>query len=1059
MSASKRPAPQSPSPPVGEGPGARAKNPKNKGKPVGAVLVVGGGIAGMQASLDLAESGFRVHLLDVSPCIGGTMAQLDKTFPTNDCAMCIMAPKLVESGRHLNIRVTTNAELAELRGEPGSFEAKIVRHPRYIDVEKCTGCGECSRYCPVHAISRFNEGLSQRRAVYIDYPQAVPLAYSIDREKCVGCSFCQNVCLADAVVYDDEERVETLSVGAVVLTPGFEEFPAALKSEYGYGVYDNVVTSIEFERILSASGPYKGHVQRPSEGDFPQKVAFVQCVGSRDRKVGKDYCSGVCCMYATKEAVIAKEHAGEGLETTIFMMDMRAHGKDFDAYYERASGEHGVRYVRSRVSAVQEIPETKNLLISYETEGGDIVKEEFDLVVLSVGLSVPERVRQLGEAVGIDLNKYDFCQTETLQPMRTSRPGVFVAGVFQGPKDIPESVTQASGAAAEASSLLHEARGTLWEEKEYPAEQDVEGEEPRIGAFICHCGINIGGFLDVPEVVEYAKALPGVVYAEHNLYTCSQDTQDKIVETIKEHGLNRVIVASCTPRTHEPLFQETIRAAGLNPHLFEMANIRDQCSWIHMQLPEQGSRKAKDLVRMAVAKARLIEPLKALPLEVNQSALVIGGGLAGLVAGLTFAEEGYPVYLVEREKELGGNLRKIHYTLEGVDVQSYLADLIAQVEGNPNTTVLLNREVQEISGFVGNYKTTLKDDEGKTEEIEHGVVVVAIGGEEHVPKEYLYGDDPRVLTQRQFEDKLSDPSFDARLLKNVVMIQCVGSRDDERDYCSKICCAAAVKNAGKLLEQNPEANVYVAYRDVRTYGFKESYYEDVREKGAVFLRYEPDNKPEVVAGSTGLEVRVWEPLLKEKLALPADLVVLSTGIVPRPESEELSKILKCSRATTGFFLEAHVKLRPVDFATEGVFLAGLAHGPKSIEETIAQAKAAVSRACTIISKPTYMAEATIAAVNEDICDGCGICEPVCEYKAIEIVVEKVGEEEKKKAKITEALCKGCGGCVAACPAGAMEQKGFKSDQMLAVIDTCLDYWGGESVEEPGEKPEKVEVSA
>ncbi len=1054
MSASKKRNPQSPAAATPGG-GTGSKTKPTQGEPIGSVLVVGGGITGMQASLDLADSGYKVHLLDASPCIGGTMAQLDKTFPTNDCAMCIMAPKLVESGRHLNINVITNSELEVLDGQAGRFTAKIVRHPRYIDVDKCTGCGECSQHCPVDAISRFNEGLSQRRAVYIDYPQAVPLAFAIDRDKCIGCGLCQNVCLAEAVVYDDAEHEESLDVGAVILAPGFEEFPAQLKSEYGYGLYDNVVTSIEFERILSASGPYKGHVQRPSEGDFPQRVAFIQCVGSRDRKVNRDYCSGVCCMYATKEAVIAKEHAGEGLQTTIFMMDMRAHGKDFDAYYERAGNEYGVRYLRSRVASVEEVPETKNLLISYETEDGEMVREEFELVVLSVGLGVPERVRKLSDALGFDLNRYDFCKTEPLEPMRTSRPGVFVAGVFQGPKDIPESVTQASGAAAEASSLLHEVRGALWEEKQYPEEKDVEDEEPRIGAFICHCGINIGGFLDVPGVVEYARTLPGVVYAEHNLYTCSQDTQDKIIEKIKEHGLNRVIVASCTPRTHEPLFQETIRSAGLNPHLFEMANIRDQCSWIHMKAPGDATQKAKDLVRMAVAKARLIEPLKALPLEVNQSALVIGGGLAGMTAALTIAQEGYPAYLVEREKELGGQLRNLHYTIEGIDVQAYLEDLIKQVEADPNVTVLTNRQVADISGFVGNYKTTLKDDAGETEEIEHGVVIVATGAEEYAPKEYLYGEDPRVLTQREFEDKLSDPSFDAAAVGNVVMIQCVGSRDEERNYCSRICCAAAVKNAGKLLELNPEANVYVAYRDIRTYGFKEAYYEDVREKGAVFLRYEPDAKPEVVASKDGLFVRVWEPLLKEKLALPADLVVLSTAIVPRPESEELSKILKCSRATTGFFLEAHVKLRPVDFATEGVFLAGLAHGPKSIDETIAQAKAAVSRACTIISKPTYMAEATIAAVNEDICDGCGICEPVCEYKAIEIVSEMVGDEEKKKAKITEALCKGCGGCVAACPAGAMEQKGFKSNQMLAVIDTCLDYWGGQEAQEP----EKVEVPA
>ncbi|NIR86244.1 CoB--CoM heterodisulfide reductase iron-sulfur subunit A family protein [Candidatus Bathyarchaeota archaeon] len=994
---------------------------------VGAVLVVGGGIAGIQSSLDLADSGFKVYLADESPTIGGTMTQLDKTFPTNDCAMCILAPKLVTAGRHPNIELVMGAKIKSLKGKEGHFKVKLVRTPRYVNEEKCTGCGECAQKCPVEAIDEFNESLSDRGAIFVKYPQAVPLVYAIDRDKCIGCGTCQEVCKAGAVEYDQEEKEILLDVGSVILAPGFEEFDPTLKSEYGYGRYSNVISSIEFERILSASGPFGGMVLRPSDGEIPRKVAFIQCVGSRDVKLGNNYCSSACCMYAIKEAVIAMEHS-PGLQCTIFFMDVRAYGKEFDDYYIRAQEEHRVRFVRSRVSHIHEVPGSQNLMVRHVDDEGS-KDEEFDLVVLSVGMRPPKTAGELAKNLGIELNKYNFCSTQTFSPLNTSRPGVYVCGAFSAPKDIPESVAQASGAAAKAASMIAPERGKLTIVKEYPPERDVSGEEPRIGVFICHCGINIGGTVNVPEVVEYAKTLPNVIHAEHNLYTCSQDTQKGIREMIQEHNLNRVIVASCTPRTHEPLFRETIREAGLNIYLFEMANIRDQCSWVHMHEPEKATQKAKDLIRSIVAKSRLLRPLKKPVIDVVPAGLVIGGGLSGMTAALELAKQGFEVHLVEKEKELGGNLRSIYYLLESEDPQERLRAIIKEVTDNPKIHVHLNAEIDDIEGYIGDFKTTLKHN-GEKKKINHGVVIVATGAVEYKPTEYLYGNDGRVLTQHELEEKLAKGDFNAN---TVAMIQCVGSRNDENPNCSRICCSQAVKNALKVKEVCPETDVFVLYKDVRTYAFKEDYYRKAASEGVLFIRYDDESKPKVTKENGNLKVSVREPVLKTWVPIEPDLLVLSAATVPNPDNERIAKMLKIPLSKDGFFLEAHMKLRPVDFATDGVFLCGLAHSPKSVEESISQACAAAARAITILSKKALEVEGAIASVNEDLCGGCRICEAVCEYGAIEMKEE----EGKLTSHVLEALCKGCGTCGSSCPTGAITMLHFSDDQILAQVRAAL----------------------
>jgi heterodisulfide reductase subunit A len=998
------------------------------GDKVGAVLVVGGGIAGMQSSLDLADSGYFVYIVDSSPSIGGAMSQLDKTFPTNDCAMCIMAPKLVETGRHHNIRLITNSKVEKVEGEAGNFKVTVSKRPRYVDESVCTGCGICTQRCPVEIKDEYNRGFKVRKAIYIKYPQAVPPIHCIDQEHCIGCGICETQCKAGAIKYSQTEEDIELNVGSIIASPGFEEFNLSImRREYGYGRFPNVISSLELERMLSATGPYGGLVLRPSDGRVVKKIAFIQCVGSRDRSIGNPYCSSVCCMFAIKEAVIAQEH-NPGLKSTIFFMDMRAFGKEFDDYYIRAADEHKVRFVNNnRVSSIEQNPETNDLKIMY-IEEGELKKEEFDLVVLSVGMEKPKGARELAEKLGIELNDFNFCETSIFSPTSTNKPGIFVSGVFQGPKDIPDSVAQASGAAARASCIIASERDTLTTVKEYPPERDVSTEEPRIGTFICHCGINIGGVVDVPDVVEYAKTLPKVAHAEHNLYTCSQDTQDHIKEMIKEHNLNRVVVASCTPRTHQPLFQNTVAEGGLNPYLFEMSNIRDQCSWVHMKQPEKATEKAKDLVRMAVAKAGLNTALPKVPVDVKPSALIIGGGISGMSAALELAEQGFEAYLVEKENELGGMVKSLHYGLRGEDIPGYLKDTIEKVNANDKITVYKNTVLKDVGGYIGNFVTTLNQN-GEELKVEHGAIIVATGGIEYKPTEYLYGKNDRILTQLEFDDKLFNNELDPKA-KTVVMIQCVGCRVPERTYCSRVCCTEAVKNALRVKEQNPKINVFILFKDMRTYGFREIYYEEAARQGIKFVRYDDETKP-VVTDEHGLEVKVYDHFLNQDIVLRPDYLVLSAATIPNPDNSKLAQLLKVPLSKDGFFLEAHMKLRPVEFATDGIYVCGLAHSPKFFNECISQASATVSRASTILSKEKLLVEGMVSSVDEEKCTGCGTCEMVCPYGAVSVDMEEL------KAKVAEVLCKGCGTCGAACPEKAIDIAHFTDTQLLSQAIAAL----------------------
>jgi len=1012
------------------------------------VLIVGAGISGMQAALDIADKGYQVVIIDKTSTIGGSMVKLDKTFPTNDCSICTAAPKMVELARHPNIKLITYAELNKVEGKKGNFKTKIWKKSKYVDPDKCTGCDDCAEACPVDVISKFDEKISTRKAIYIEFPQAVPIVYTIDIENCIGCGSCDRVCEPQAISFLEKSEEIEVNVGAIIVATGFEVFePTELRKEYGYGKYENVLTAMQFERLLSSFGPTEGKVLRPSDYKKPKKIGWIQCVGSRSEQLGYPYCSRVCCMYATKEASIVKE-SNPDIDINIYYMDIRAYGKDFQQYYKNAE-KLGVKYIRGRPSSVYE-DKNKSLIIKYkDTLTGKIKEDKVDLLILSTSIIPSKDNNKLASILNIDIDENGFFKQESLlnNPVQSSKDGIFLAGCIQGPKDIPDSVSMASGAAAKAVAPVKNRKRHIG--REFPEEKNVKSEEPKIGVFICHCGKNIASYLDVEKVTDEINKINNVEYAEHVMFACSEDTCKKIRDTIKDKNLNRIVVAACSPRTHGGLFQDTLLEAGLNKYLFEMANIRNHCSWVHSNDWQKATNKAIDLVKAAVAKVQLLEPLNEEEFSIIPKVLVIGGGISGIKSALALADMGIKSILIEKEEKLGGRLNQL-YSMFPSDIKSedIIKDLNKKLKNNKLITVMTKAKLESIDGFIGNYEGIINH-HGKKKKIKIGTIIVATGFKEvELKNKYNYGKNEYILTQTELEQKIKNNDLSLnKKIKNIAIINCIEAMNEERPYCCRIGCGVSIKNAKLINERYPGSKVYLLYQDMRVFGKEEEeYYSNVlKNQHVTTIRYPNKKIPTISLNKKNpkegpMEIKVYDDILNEELKLEVDLVVLTVNTEGELLTDALKNMLKIPADNAGFFLEAHAKIRPLDFATDGIYLCGAAHYPKNLVDTIAQAEGAASRAAIPIMQEKMKGEGQVAEVDEELCSGCKTCEGICPYSAIEIK-PRLDNPNHLIATINRALCKGCGACAGACPSGAIEQKGFKNKQIRVMVEALLEKGG------------------
>jgi heterodisulfide reductase subunit A len=1013
------------------------------------VLIIGGGIAGISAALDLAEQGQYVYLVEKTPSIGGKMAQLDKTFPTLDCSICILAPKMVECARHPRIKLLTYSEVKQVIPihDGAAFKVKILKKARYIDETKCTSCGDCAAICPVMEVpNQFDVNLKNNHAAFIPFLQAVPSKYVIDEKKCLYlnykiCKLCALNCKAKAIDFTQEPIDIEIEVASVIVAIGFDLMDITALKRYGYGKYSNVVTSLEYERIMCASGPTKGDILRLSDKKHPHKIALILCVGSRN--VGlKPYCSKLCCMYATKEAVMTMEH-NPNAEILIFYNDIRTIGKNHNEFIEKAKLSYHVKYTKGLPNKIYEDPKTKDLVLRYtDIASGEVKFETVNMVVLFPAIIPNKGAKELSEILGVETDEYGFIKPESsINNLETSIPGIYVCGCAHGPEDISTSVAEASGAACKAANRTSVIKAE--EIKEDIIEKKVsKNDPPRIGVFICHCGSNIAGVVNVEKLAEEIKNVSNVSYVERNLYTCSEESQNNIVAAIKKYDLNRVIIAACTPRTHLPLFQNTCRKAGINPYLVLFASTRELVSWVHMSEPEKATEKAKEQILMSIANSRFVEPLYDIEVNILPVTLVIGGGIAGMTSSLAIANKGFKVYLVEQEEKLGGliqNLNKIN--IEGISSEDILIPMIQAINTNPNIEVLTSTTVKEVHGAIGNFQIIMAQN-GKEIEKKVGTIIVAVGGQEFKPNGYFhYNENRNIFTNLEFEDLIQNKKLKEN--ESIAFIQCVGSREQQgRTYCSLICCANSIKNALKVKDRYPNSQVFILYRDIRVFYDEEIQYRKARERGINFIQYNIENPPLLNEIDEKLVLKVFDSFIGTEFELSLDKVILATPLIAWENSKRLSEILKVPLDNNGFFLEAHTKLRPVDFATDGVFLCGTAQSPKNIKETVSQALGAASRALILLMKGKAVVEGITSNINEEKCIGCGRCADICPYNAIELIeinnnMGIYANIKTTKAQVIKVLCKGCGACVGECPVGAIDQNHYNKHQIRKMIDILV----------------------
>jgi heterodisulfide reductase subunit A2 len=1032
-----------------------------------AALVVGGGIGGMRAALDLADAGLKVYLVEHTPCLGGRVAQLGFMFPQHDCVLCrgtsdhgygctrpSISPAYIEHNQHPNIEILTNAHIIDVEGQAGDFSVSLRQEPRYIDPVRCINCGLCAQVCPVELPNTYQLSMTKRKAAYKVSARATPDAYFIDRGPyCDDCGKCVEVCPPNAIDLNEQPHLLTIEVGAIILALGFEVYQPSVLPELGHGRYTNVLSAMEYERLASRSGPTEGVLIRPTTGQPPRSVAWLQCIGSRDN--ANPYCSSICCMYATKEAILAKQRLGENVDCSIFIMDERAFNKEYSAYFSKARNHHNIHYNYCRVSQVQEDPVTKDLILEYADTKGNLQQERFEMVVLATGLQPPDSARELTEMLGIELNQYGFCQTDKFTPLQTSRPGVFVCGAFSSPKEIVETIIDASGAAAEVMRLLNDRLNSFPYTREWPflstegfqPERDVSSEEPRIGVFACSCGETISDVLDLPNLVHQANQCPQVKTAEILHYACFPEGIKHIQERINQEGLNRVVIAACSNRTHDSLFQRAVREVGLNPYLSELVNLREQCSRVHQDQIQLANRKAGELIRIALGRTLLSQPVHKDILSCMPVALVVGGGVAGMTAALAIADSGYDVHLIERTEILGGNLRNLYYVAEGYHPQRLLRDLVNRTRSHQRIITHTRTELVDYGGHIGqftsNLKTTHTDGTSEVIQVEHGVTIIATGAREATKHPLIHH--PLVITERELEEKIVHHPEEIAALKDVVIVQCVRP-EGVPDYCSRVCCTNTMKNAIRIKLFNPDCRVSVLYKNIVTYGFREEYYTEARRHGVVFIRYTDAEPPELIPENGRISVRVRDLSLDRWLTLPADLLQISMSIVPENGTLDLARLLRVPLSSEGFFDEAQMKLRPMDFMREGIFLAGMAHYPKFIEESISHALAAAARALTLLSQGTLHLGGVVAQVDPSKCVGCLTCTRTCPFEIPQVIqIEgRLGVGQLGGAAyIDPAQCQGCGTCTGECPANAIQLIHYNDDQMMLRSIGGLGSWNTE----------------